>query len=493
MEKNKMDFKDCYISKEEASRIVFEQAKIKNPLPIYEADFDYENRDDLTGAKYTIIFDYNYNTYTYVVDAITGEIVSKKSKNSFDGKLKKEELEKLKIALSNEKNSTSKKVDKKITKIEELLEKYKDHLTGFSDLVGDTGIPSNMFYFNMKHFGYLLEDDPEKVISKKGILLRKYTTAQLIKHFGPLFLTSKQVFENRQELLGRDSKKDNKIVIPKEPVIWTPNHYFKDDALATIIAEKRPAYMVFGSLPEFFNTFNGILAYAEGVLLMNRKVSSSRQALEKKAEHAISLKTDVFYCAEGVWNKTPNKDILELWRGIYRIANKKGTKLVPIIHYVYDPSRIIDKNLNPIHTVIDDPIDLTHFSEEAGLKYYRDVMATWYHLMAEKYGKTTRKELMEYYTKRALEYNQDINFEQREITSHEAWEIYLLDLMKTAERYDSSIELAADYRSRDNINPEEAFAAIANIKNISSENLENILKASALVRTRKLEDYQRRF
>ncbi len=82
-----------------------------------------------------------------------------------------------------------------------------------------------------------------------------------------------------------------------------------------------------------------------------------------------------------------------------------------MIHYVYDPSRVIDKKINPIHTVVDDPIDFTHFSEEAALRYYRDVMATWYHLMAEKYGKATREELMEYYSKRELIYNDKLNAE----------------------------------------------------------------------------------
>lgn len=489
-------YKDTYISKEEAANIVFEHSKISNSLPDYRADFDYADSDNLQGAHYTITFEANYTIYEYIVDAITGEILTKKNKNAFDGKLKKEELILLKESLIMQKNSTPEKVNNKIKKIEVLLEKYKEHLTGFKDLVGDTGIPSNMFYFNIKHFGYLLEDDPEKVISKRGVLLRKYTTAQLIKHLGPLFLTSKQVFENRQNLLGKGNKTDNKIVFPREPVIWTPNHHFKDDVLATIIAEKRPAYMVFGSLPEFFNTFNGILAYAEGVLLVNRKVSSSRKALEKKVKQALSLKTDIFYCPEGVWNKTINQYVLELWHGIYKIAYETGTKLVPIIHYVYDPSRIIDKNLNPIHTVIDDPIDLTRFSEETGLRYYRDVMSTWYCLMSEKYGYTTREALMEYYTKRAIDYNDNLtekDFEKRKITSHEAWEIYLLDLMKTAERYDFGIESAADYRSRDYIRPEEVFDSIANIKNVSSENLGNILKASELVRTRKLEDYQRRY
>ena len=32
----------------------------------------------------------------------------------------------------------------------------------------------------------------------------------------------------------------------------------------------------------------------------------------------------------------------------------------------------------------DDPIDITNMSEKEALKYYRDVLATWYYIMMEK-------------------------------------------------------------------------------------------------------------
>ncbi len=82
---------------------------------------------------------------------------------------------------------------------------------------------------------------------------------------------------------------------------------------------------------------------------------------------------------------------------------------------------------------------------------------------------------------------------KKEITSHEAWEIFLLDLVKTVEWYDSSIEFTADYRSPNYIRPEDAFYNIANIKNTNSDNVWDVLEAKKLVKTRKKEDYQRRF
>ncbi|MGM9834520.1 MAG: hypothetical protein ACI31M_01915 [Bacilli bacterium] len=433
------------------------------------------------------MLDQNY-TDDLIFEELDYDESSLKSKEGlFDGNLTEKELCNLIEAGFSE---------KEINFIKENIYKYREHLTGFVDLIGDNPAPSKLFLHNIKHYGYLLQDDPDKVISKKSVLFRKYISGQIIKTLGPLFLASKQIFENRNELVNGSYQKDKGIIIPKEPVIWTPNHHFKDDALSTIIAEKRPSYMVFGSLPEFYNTFNGILGNLEGVLLINRKVKSSRNALEPKVDKAISLGADIFLCTEGVWNKTPNKYLLEIWHSVYRLAINNGVKVVPVVHYVYDPSRMIDRKINPIHTVVDDPIDFTKFSEEAGLRYYRDVMATWYHLMAEKYGKTTREQLMDYYTNRALLYNSKLrkeDFEQRNITSHEAWEVFLLDLMQTANWYDSSIEHSADYRDKNNVRAEDAFKSIANIKNTTPENVWDVIEAKKLVRTREMEDYQRRF
>ncbi len=71
---------------------------------------------------------------------------------------------------------------------------------------------------------------------------------------GPYFLQVPQIFENRNFLRNPDSNEklvlDTPILLPPEPVIWAANHAFKDDALATILAAKRHAYILFGSLPQ---------------------------------------------------------------------------------------------------------------------------------------------------------------------------------------------------------------------------------------------------
>ena len=376
--------------------------------------------------------------------------------------------------------------DKEIEKLQKYLELYGEHLSSFTDLVGDSKVPSKLFYFNMKHFGYLFDDDPNRVITKKDVVIRKVLIDKLIRLLGPAFLQSKQVFENKSDLMpGYEEEK-----LPDDPVIWAPNHHFKDDVLASYLATKRQSYILFGSVPQFYNTIDGILAYLVGSLMTNRKVSSSKKASIEKAKKAYELGSDVLCFPEGIWDKYPNHLLLDFWPGIYRIANETGQKVVPIVHYIYDPTQKIDNKINKVHTVVDNAIDLTKFSEKAGLEYLRDVMATWYYLMMEKYGKTSRKELADYYNKRKENYSE---YNDKELTTNDMFEIYLKDLLSTVDWYDSEIELSYDYRPKDKVRPEDAFGAIANISNINADNIKQIQYAKEITRLRKKEDYQRRF
>lgn len=125
--------------------------------------------------------------------------------------------------------------------------------------------------------------------------------------------------------------------------------------------------------------------------MMNRKVSVSKRAIIPKAVRAMHLGADLVVFPEGVWNKSPNALLINLWPGIYRIACETGAKIVPVSHYIRDCSNM-EKN-NPIHTVVDDSVRIDDLSEQAALEYVRDILATWFYLMMERYGKTTRANL----------------------------------------------------------------------------------------------------
>lgn len=407
-----------------------------------------------------------------------------KEEQRFDGKLTKIEIERLTNAGFTK---------KQIEEIKKFVMEKKEYLTGFHDLVGDILVPKKLFMFNIKHTSHIFTSNPEEALSKTGIKIRSKTTAPLIKALGGNFMTSRQIFEDRNELKGIH-KKDEGIILPNEPVILAPNHHFKDDALATVKAAQRPFYFMFGSIPLYFNTLDGILTYLFGAILINRKNSTSKKDSYIKAGKAIDLGSDLYWAFEAVHNRTANLLVLDAWKGIYRLANEKGVKVVPIVHYIKDPTqRIIPNNLNPIHTVVDEPIDLTKYMEKQGLEYLKDVISTWYYLMMEKYGKMDRNELFELYTKRATTYyGVDYkNFEKFPLTSAEIGELYNLDLRGGVDYYDSEIETNAHYQDSSITPPEKAFETISKLRNIN--NIQDVIYARELIRTRKYENYQKRF
>ena len=359
--------------------------------------------------------------------------------------------------------------------VEKILKKYDDHITGLRDLTGDAP-PSKLFFFLADRLSYMLDDNPERVVTKKGIAYRR-RFHPIIKTLGPHFLTNPQIIENRNFLKNPDAsdiQPDKDIILPKTPVIWAPNHGFKDDVLATVLAASRHAYILFGSLPQFYNTFDGVTSWINGVVMTNRKNAASRGSSLAKCIRTINLGADLIVFPEGVWNKSPNALLIDLWPGIYRIACETGAPVVPVVHYIRDYNNKLEDN--PIHTVIDDPIRIDNMSEKAALDYLRDIQATWHYLMMEAYGKTTRKELIGANSNAAL-----------------AWEEHLIERIKTADRYDTEIELRADYRPDENTRPENVWRTIAEIKEPSKSNILHVAYAQKVVETAELNDFQRRF
>lgn len=274
-----------------------------------------------------------------------------------------------------------------------ILQKYDGLITGPNDLTGGDE-PSGLFYFLANHLSYLVDPDPEKVISAKGIVRRRKLN-WIIKSLGVRFLTNPQILENRNFLKNPQATEiapDPGIIVPDEPVIWVANHAFKDDVLATILAAKRHAYILVGSMPQFYNTFDGVTAWINGVVMTNRNSVASRHSSVPKVVKAMQLGADIMMFPEGVWNKSPNALLLDLWPGIYHIACETGAKVVPVIHYIRDCTN--REKDNPIHTVVDDSIRIDDLPERAALEMLRNVLATWFYLMMDVYGKSTRKEVL---------------------------------------------------------------------------------------------------
>lgn len=358
-------------------------------------------------------------------------------------------------------------------KLDEILLKYDGHIGDIKDLIGDDE-PSKLFYFIADKLSYLLDDNPENVISEKGIKNRKVIN-KIIKTIGPSFLSSKQIIENRNILKNPDStEEDHGIILPNEPVIWAPNHGFKDDALATVLAAYRNAYFLFGSLPQFYNTFDGITAWLNGAVLVNRKNKESKKSSIARCERVIDLGTDLIIFPEGVWNKSPNSLSLKLWPGAYRIAKEKNIKIVPVIHYKKEQHLKIKNDY--IHTVVDDPIDISDLTEKQAEECLREKYAYWLYLMMERYGKTTREEELYGFN-----------------SSKEYWEAQLIERVATADRYDTEIELNAAYIDKKQQELIQVWEDISNVTNVTPYNINLINSAKQKVKELKENDFQRRF
>ena len=344
---------------------------------------------------------------------------------------------------------------------EYMMTKYGNVLNDFSDLLGDGySEMSNLFYLYNRRYLHWLDPDPEIAVSEKEIRFRRkfYKLLQII---GPGMLKCKQVYENK-----------NPIALPDNPVIFIANHGFHDDVLATVLAAHRHAYLFMANLPLVLNTFDGFATTIVGGFLTNRKNKISRSSSVGICAKILSLGTDIILFPEGGWNKTSERLVLDLWKGVYMISSAVKCDVVPIIHYVRDMEILNKKNI--IHTVIDDPIPLYEMPEKEALTYLREVMASWQWKMMERYGVSTREQEMQGFD-----------------TSAQRWHKHLQERMKGVSRYDSSIEKCADYRPKDIIRPEDVFSSIAQINDITPYNAEAVIYAQRHIKEIKENDFQR--
>ena len=355
-------------------------------------------------------------------------------------------------------------------RIEEL--KSKSMLKNSNDIYGD-GNPTFLFPILLKLFGHLLDPNDMSCFSKNQIQGRKLFNT-LVRKVGPMILKTKQVIEDRNEL-AQDYFEVEPLNIPDEPVIFVSNHGFRDDILGSLIAADRHAYLMFGSLPQFYNAIEGPLIYGNGVVLVNRSVKESKKASLDKCKKVIENGCSILMYPEGVWNKSPNKLTLPLWKGVYELAKQTGAKIVPIVHYIKDPTLTTPKDDNSFHTVVDNAIDISNMTEEEALELITEKFSTWNYLMMEKYGKSTREELLNGF------YN-----------SQKAWDEQLRLRLLTADKYDSIIETCADYRPRGIVLPEDVFGNIANLE-ITKDNLFEVIGAKKIVKTAKENDFQRKY
>lgn len=310
----------------------------------------------------------------------------------------------------------------------------KEDLIGTkNDLNPKSGYPSNGLYHMLNNYWYLLDPYSNPVLSDKEIKSHR-SFNKFVKLIRPLANPKQTILDKDELLKGRKKKADFKKDIqnlPDEPLIWTPNHCCKEDVISTVLAALRQANIVFGSLPQFYSSIiDGTMAYANGVYIINRKNPSSKNNIIYKCLEGFKKDVDTIIYAEGGINKFINQMIQTPWPGIYRLCEKSGCKVMPILHY---PEKLNGK----IYSVVGDPIRLDDLSEEAASKYWREVMMTWYYYLMEIGKQETREKAL-----------------NGEKSSLNAWEVHLQSFITTMDYYDRDVELKTDYRPR-YISPEE--------------------------------------
>lgn len=325
-----------------------------------------------------------------------------------------------------------KAMNRKEKRIQKILSIMEGKITGLEDLTAGKK-PTWVFYLMGARLGRLMEGRLDRV----SLTLRRWIHP-VIRLVAPLFMEHKQVFESRNDLLGLEEP-DEKPRLPDGPLIWCPNHGFRDDVVASILAA-RHSYILFGSIPMLFNTFDGLTAWINGIVVCNRRSRESKRISEATSQRLLEMGGNLLMYPEGVWNKSPERLILPLWPGVYRMAKKTGARVVPIVHYLADPLSKEDV----IHTVVGEPISMEGLTEAEGLALLRDTMATWYYLMMEHYGRSTRSQVLRGYE-----------------TADEAWDAFCAAHAKQVEYYDREIELKADYRPKGQVEPEEVWKPVA--------------------------------
>lgn len=268
-----------------------------------------------------------------------------------------------------------------------------------------------------------LDYNPEKVISKKGVIVRKIISPLL--RFVVPFVTP-----NSKLTIVRRAK------LPRKPVIFAATHGFREDVEHTVVMAGRQAYMLNGSLSQVFNSFDGITAWLAGMVIIDRTDKESRTSSIDKLVRVLELASSVIMYPEGTWNKSPNELVSGLFPGIYDVAQKSGALVVPIATY---------RNGKKAYGITEEAFDICQYGREEGIQILRDKMATMQYELMEKYGVANRDDFP--YGEAADKY----------------WTNYIDGLMAEVEFYDYEVERTTKYRPKDVTSPKETFAFMEDI------------------------------
>lgn len=219
---------------------------------------------------------------------------------------------------------------------------------------------------------YLLEDDPQKNISRCGIKNRRF--------FYPLF---KHIAGPFCGIKGNLVRKES---LPKGPKIFAVTHTNNAEDIAWALSfAGESSYLFCNGYNEIMYTFDGIALWLSGLIYVDRYSVESRKASIRKAERVLGYGGNIMIFPEGVWNMSENLLVRKLYQGIYLIAVSMKVPIVPIATMVYGKK---------LYAIRGEAFYINEHDKESGLVLLRDSLASMKWELMEQYGKTTREELL---------------------------------------------------------------------------------------------------
>ena len=69
-----------------------------------------------------------------------------------------------------------------------------------------------------------------------------------------------------------------------KPIIFSATHGFRDDILFTVRAIRTHAYLLFGTLSQFYNSLEGVAIWINGTVIVDRTDKESCKSVKEKNE-----------------------------------------------------------------------------------------------------------------------------------------------------------------------------------------------------------------
>ena len=151
-----------------------------------------------------------------------------------------------------------------------------------------------------------LSYNPEKTISRKGIIIRNYIY--------PLSMAGLRILDPYKLNIERKIEKP-----VGKPVMYMSTHSFKEDIVNAFLTVNGKGYVLFGPIRQFLRTFDGIKLLISGTVIVDRDDIKSRQASKKKMARVFSLGANMIVFPEGTWCISPNKLTENMHIGSYDI------------------------------------------------------------------------------------------------------------------------------------------------------------------------------